>query len=468
MARRGGRAIGLVIAAALVAELGVGLLGAGVAGAQEPAGPGPGGGTEEPGSAIASDEPTGEPNGEPVPAAPERVRGTLLDKKATSGTDDDEPLAGVRITVTDDAGDQVGETRSDDDGRFVVPLPGPGTYQATIAVDDLPQGVELDEADATRVFPVNPGQSRPLIFDIGAAARRTEGKLDQFLQALADGAWFGLIVAMCAVGLSLVYGTTGLVNFAHGELVTLGAVLAYFLHQNVGWPLLLAAPAAVLLSGAAGWLLDAGFWGPIRRRGVGSVAQMVVSIGLALATVNLFLYFIGGVTRPYGDYHAQRAWSFGTVELAPKKLVSMGLCVVVLVAVAVALQRTRRGKAMRAIADNPDLASSSGIPVDSLIRLVWFFGAALAATGGVMFSVAQDVNFSQGSGLLLLLFAGITLGGLGEPYGALVGGFVVGLFVNLSVVWIDPEVKNVGALLVLILVLLVRPQGILGRLERVG
>ena len=123
---------------------------------------------------------------------------------------------------------------------------------------------------------------------------------------------------------------------------------------------------------------------------------------------------------------------------------------------------------MRAIADNPDLASSSGINVDFVIRLVWMFGAGLAALGGILFSISQDVNFDQGNSMLLLLFAAITLGGLGAAYGALVGGFVVGLFVSVSAVWVPTELKNVGALVVLILVLLVRPQGILGRRERIG
>jgi branched-chain amino acid transport system permease protein len=123
---------------------------------------------------------------------------------------------------------------------------------------------------------------------------------------------------------------------------------------------------------------------------------------------------------------------------------------------------------MRAISDNPDLAASSGINVDSVIRQVWMFGAGLAAVGGVLFSISQDVNFEEGSGLLLLLFAAITLGGLGAAYGALLGGFIIGLFVSVSTVWVPTELKNVGALAVLILVLLVRPQGILGRAERIG
>lgn len=446
------RRLALLIAAASCWLLGS-LLAPAVAGAQEP------------GSTTTTS--TTAPEREEDRAS-ERVRGTLLDKKETRQTDDDEAIEGVRVTVTDDSGKSVGEATTDEDGKFEIDLPGPGLYTATLDTETLPDEISLDESDAVRSIDVNRGQSLPLIFDIGGAARRIAGNFDRILQALVDGAYLGLILALAAVGLSLIYGTTGLVNFSHGELVTLGAIIAYWLNITIGWHLLLAAPVAMVLSGGAGWLLDAGFWGPLRRRGTGNIAQMVISIGVALALVNLFQYFIGGLTRPYSDFHAQRAWEIGSVDVAPKKLVSAIICVVLLVIVAVALQRTRTGKAMRAISDNPDLASSSGINVDGVVRLVWTFSAALAGLGGVLFSVSQDVNFEQGSSMLLLLFAAITLGGLGEAYGALIGGFVIGLLINLSTVWVSPELKNVGALLVLVLVLLIRPQGILGHAERVG
>jgi len=451
------RRLALLIAAASCWLL-CSLLAPAGAGAQEPTPTSP---TVPPTSTTSTTEPEQTGSGE-------QIRGTLVDKKETRDTDDDEALAGVRVTVTDQSGKDVGDDVTDDEGKFEVDLPGPGTYSATLDVEDLPEGIELDEQDAVRTVTVNPGQRLPLIFDIAGAARRIEGRLDLLLQALVDGAYLGLIIAMAAVGLSLIYGTTGLVNFAHGELVTLGAMLAYWLHITIGWKLVIAAPCAVVLSALAGWLIDAGFWGPLRRRGTGNIAQMVISIGVALALVNVYLYFFESRTLPYADYHAQRAWTFGTIDLPPKKAVSAIICVVLLVAVAVALQRTRTGKAMRAISDNPDLAASSGINVDGVIRLVWFFGAGLAGLGGILFSISQDVNFEQGSSMLLLLFAAVTLGGLGEAYGALIGGVVIGLFINVSTVWLSPELKNVGALAVLVVVLLVRPQGILGHAERVG
>jgi branched-chain amino acid transport system permease protein len=450
----------LVLLAVLVAAVAAAQLFGPSAGAQEP----PTTATSTPDSTPATDV-----GATPGQEGGTSVRGTLIDRKGTGNSSDDTAVKDVRITVSTAGGEPVGSATTDDDGKFLIDVPsGEGAYTAHLDTSTLPKDVKLPESAATLNFQLTPGQSRVLLFDLNAAARATTGKFDAFLQALVDGTNFGLIIAMCSVGLSLIYGTTGLVNFAHGELVTAGALVAYFFNFDLGWTLIAAAIGGVIVVALGGWLLDAGFWGPLRRRGTGHIAQMVISIGLALALVNLYLYTFGGITRPYTDYHAQPAWEIGPIDLAPKKFASTIVSLIVLILVATALQRTRTGKAMRAISDNPDLAASSGINVDSVIRLVWLFGAGLAALGGILFSVSQDVNFEEGSSILLLLFAAITLGGLGAAYGALVGGFVVGLFVNVSTVWIPTELKNVGALVVLILVLLVRPQGILGRAERVG
>lgn len=146
----------------------------------------------------------------------------------------------------------------------------------------------------------------------------------------------------------------------------------------------------------------------------------------------------------------------------------MGIELAVLVVVGFALMRTRTGKAARAVADNPALAASSGINVDRVIRIIWTVGAAIAALAGIMLGLSQNLKYTMGQDILLLIFAGVTLGGLGTAFGALVGSLVVGLFIQVSTLWVPPELKSVGALAVLIIVLLVRPQGILGRRERIG
>ncbi|PLS76695.1 MAG: branched-chain amino acid ABC transporter permease [Actinobacteria bacterium] len=420
------------------------------------------------GGATTTTAPGGQQGGageEPESEGGEEVRGRLEDRVDGELT----PVEGVKVTVATATGEEVGTAVSDDEGEFRLALPGPGQYVATLDESTLPKGVRLRTPGAnTRTFSINVGQSRPLLFPLGIRARQTTGDFDRGLQLLVEGVKFGLLIAMAAVGLSLIYGTTGLVNFAHGEIVTFGAMMAWIANQLLDVQLIPAALAAVVVTAIAAGLLDVGVWRPLRRRGTGLIAAMVVSIGLSFLLRHLFLYQFGGRTRPYGDYTLQRATQLGPVEIAPKDIFSIALSLIVLIGFGLLLQRTRWGKATRAVADNPELAASSGIDVDKVVRLVWTVGGGLAALGGVLLGVAEQVGFQMGFQLLLLMFAGITLGGLGTAYGALLGCFVVGMLVQVSTLWISSELKTVGALVVLILILLVRPQGILGQAERVG
>jgi neutral amino acid transport system permease protein len=166
----------------------------------------------------------------------------------------------------------------------------------------------------------------------------------------------------------------------------------------------------------------------------------------------------------------QEAMDIGPISLTRRDLISMATCVVILIGVALFLQRSRQGKAIRAVSDNPDLASATGINTNRVILLVWIAGGALAALGGILLGLDEQVRWNMGFTLLLLMFAAITVGGLGNPYGALAGALLIGLTVEMWT-WIFPgavELKTTGALITLILVLLVRPQGLLGRKERVG
>lgn len=393
----------------------------------------------------------------------ESVHGTLADP-------DKKPMSGVEITVKTEAGDQVGTATSDDTGEFRLELPGPGTYIAELDTKTLPSGVSLRNPDRNPLTFVvrTQGLDKTLIFPTGEGRSTGVSLWRELLQLSVEGLKFGLVIAMAAIGLSLIFGTTGLTNFAHGEMVTWGALVCWYINVRIGWHLIPAAVLAVLLGGLSGALLDRVLWRPLRKRGTGLIAMLVVSIGLSLFLRYVFLYQFGGRTRPLADYAVQRAWSLGPIEIAPKDLFSIVLSLLVLVGVALLLQATRMGKAMRAVADNPDLASSSGIDVQRVILTVWFLGGALAALGGILLALTEQASFQMGFQLLLLMFAGVTLGGLGTAYGALVGSLIVGMFVQLSTHWIPSELKNVGALLILIVILVVRPQGILGSKERVG
>jgi branched-chain amino acid transport system permease protein len=394
-------------------------------------------------------------------AVGEGVRGSIVDE-------DDEPVEGAQITVSDADGETVGTATSGADGAFQLDLPGPGEYSATIDEDTLGESTLRNPDRATLEFPIREGQQRTLLFPLGEGDRKVGGNVARVLQLLVEGVKFGLIIAMASVGLSLIFGTTGLINFAHGEMVTFGALVGWFVNVNLGLHFIPATVVAVLTGGLAGAALDKGLWRPLRRRGTGLIALLVISIGLGLLLRYLFLYQFGGNTRPFAQYAVQRAIDLGPVAIAPKDIISILLSLAVLAAVGLALMRTKAGKAMRAVADNPDLAASSGIDVERVILLVWFFGGGLAALGGVLLGLTEQVSWQMGVQLLLLMFAGVILGGLGTAFGALVGSFVVGVFIQLSTLVVAPELKNVGALVILILILLVRPQGLLGQPERLG
>jgi branched-subunit amino acid ABC-type transport system permease component len=303
----------------------------------------------------------------------------------------------------------------------------------------------------------------------------------RIIQQIINGTVFGILLALASVGLSLIYGTTGLSNFAHGEQVTLGAVLCYFFATpqpvsfplipadlHFGFPLWLAALLAIVIAGGTGWLQDRFLWNPLRRRRVGALQQMIVSIGLALALLNFLQWWVG-VQRYRLTVSIDTRFTFGNFYIGRQTLLSVIIALMVLVAVSLFLLKTRLGRATRAISDNPALASASGIRVDGIIRLVWVLATALAALGGVLLALYENgFGFDSGGRLLLLMFAAVTLGGLGQAFGALVGSLVIGLVTEVSTLFVPPDLKYASALAILILVLLVRPQGILGRAERVG
>ena len=396
------------------------------------------------------------------------IGGTLVYRAAGERT----PVEGVTLTVSQD-GTQIGTAVSDADGRWEVPLPGPGTYQVTLDGSTLPEGVTL--TDPTRVelpnVAVLSGQRRSVIFALGEGRTGGVAAYARLGSLLVAGLKLGATIALAAVGLSLIYAVTRLVNFAHAELVTLGAVAAYLVHatgSGPGWPLMLAAIPAVILVAGFGGLQGRYLWRPLRKRGTSVLSLMVVSIGLSFALRSLIQLTFGGQPVAYQDYAGQPAIEVLGIPMVPKHLVTIGVTVVVLFIVTQFLQRSRAGTAMRAVADDRDLAESSGVDVDRVIQLTWILAALLAALGGIFYGLNESVSYEMGFRILLLLFAAVVLGGLGTAYGVMVGGFVVGIAVEMSTLVLPAELKVVSGLVILIIMLLVRPQGIFGTRERIG
>jgi branched-chain amino acid transport system permease protein len=426
------------------------------------------------------------------------ITGTLQYRSDDASQTDKLPIEGGEVVVyaaelSPDGrtlvtlGEEVARGTSAADGTFFVAVPTPGDYVVEINLESLPEGVELVDADrAQLVKRLRLNQQGPVLFNLAeegsattARSRTGSSWTDSLARLTVEGIKFGLIIGMCAIGLSLIFATTGLVNFAHSEMITIGAVLTWWLNQTLGIHLLAAAPIAMVLGGVMGAGLDVGLWRPLRRRGTGLVAMMIVSIGLAIALRYFILYIFRDRRRPYAQYAVQtdNLIEVGPVGVSPKDSVMIVLSAAILVGVAMLLRFTKLGKAMRAVSDNPDLAASTGIDVNRVITLVWFMAGALVTLGAVFQGLSEQTNWLMGNQLLLLIFAGVTLGGLGTTYGAMVGSIVIGTFLFTITTrfpfmgdqaWVAPELKNIGALGVMIIILMIRPQGIFGRRERIG
>lgn len=408
--------------------------------------------------------------------------GTAIEKTVVvdleNSAADNTPVPGVTITVTNcDGKEFTGQT--DDAGDVEIPFTaGLGPVTVTIDTSTLPEDIKLRDADQTTKT-LTAGLSKlPVTFPIGPDNRDKATKWDQVPDLIYSGLLFGLILALAALGLNMIFGTTGLTNFAHGELISFGAIVAFYLSSGidlpftdsqVDLPFLVAAPLAVVLGMGFGWLQDTVLWRPLRRRGIGLIAAMIVTIGLQFFLRNIYAYITGSRFQTYNEYYTPEGKDFhGLFTYTTRDLYVAGTCIVVLLAVILALSYTRLGRATRAVADNPALAASTGINVDRVISMVWIVGTGLAALAGVFLGFQLGVTYQIGQLVLLLLFAAICVGGLGSIWGAVIGALLIGVLIDLSTLFINPDLKNAGALLLLIVILLIRPQGLLGRRERIG
>lgn len=375
--------------------------------------------------------------------------------------------AGVTVTVSQD-GEVVTEVVTDDSGVFVAEIPGNGVYKVELDTETLPEGFSLtsDGAATLDQIKVNLGDQQAQ-FRMGE--KQGGGRtLQDYATVFAKGLRLGLLLGVAAMGLSLVFGVTGLVNFSHAELVTLGGVLA-FAFDRAGLPFWLAVIPAVLLGAGVGALTDVAIWRPLRDRRLAMLSVMVVSIGLSTFGRHIIQVLMGVSSRRFSAASGQREKVYlGLFRLTPNDILVIVISLLVLIAMTVMLRHTRLGTAIRAVSDNVDLAASSGIDVNNIIRVVWALCGGLAALGGILYGLTVNVRFDMGFVLLLSMFAAVVLGGLGSAYGAVLGAIAVAVVQEMSGMFIDTSYKFVTAMAVLILVLLIRPQGILGKRERFG
>jgi len=282
------------------------------------------------------------------------------------------------------------------------------------------------------------------------------------VNGLVSGSYF----ALGAVGLTLVYGTLRLVNFAHGDLLTFGAYMAFLANVTWGVPVVVATLFAVVVTAALGVLSERVMWRPMRGRGAGLLQLMLMTLGLAFV-IRYGIQMVWGTVPRRLDVDVTDSVSFLGLRIGSTELVVVLVGFAVLLAVGAMLRGTSLGRQMRALSDDMALAEVTGIDTDRVIVATWVFAAGLAGLAGVLYTAAiGTMTPNLGFFLLLSLFAAVILGGIGNAFGALAGGLLLGLAQEWSTLLVDPRWKVAVGFAILIVVLIVRPQGLFGRAER--
>ena len=304
------------------------------------------------------------------------------------------------------------------------------------------------------------------------------------LDQLGNGLLLGIIISMASVALSLLYSVTRIVNFAHGEIIALGAIATLFLSSPIdyrvlfldkfsplGLDFLLSCILAVIVCGLFGGLLELILFRPLRKGNVGNIAVLVVTIGLSIFIRHAYLLFATGKVQNF-PLELQRRQTYLFFDMTPRNLKVLIIGILVMILIGLLLTYTKLGKAMRAVRDSEELSSVSGINSDNIILITWISSSMLAGLAGVFQATINDVRWNMGFLILLLIFAGTVLGGIGTSFGAMVGGLIIGILVQVSVglpfMEGHTEAKNAVALGIMIVILLFRPQGIFGQKERIS
>ena len=288
--------------------------------------------------------------------------------------------------------------------------------------------------------------------------------MHEFLQTTINGLSVGSIYALAAIGLTLVYGILRLVNFAHGDYMTLGAYVAFAINVSAGAPLWLAIIGALVAVAALSLFIEWTVWAPMRRRGAGMLQLLLLSLGLSFVVRFLIQFQWLGKERQL-DIDNTQAWHPFDLTISRVQVIVIVAAGILLTLVALLLKYTLLGTQLRALADNFDLAEVSGANTKRLVAFTWIVSGALAGLAGVFLGIYTIVRPDVGFIVLLSVFAAVILGGIGNAYGALAGGLLLGLIQEWSTIGdvLDPRYKEAVGFVVLILVLLVRPQGIFGQ-----
>ena len=277
---------------------------------------------------------------------------------------------------------------------------------------------------------------------------------------------FGLVstsvIALAAVGFTMQFGITNMINLAYGEVMIASAYVAYYI-DRAGLSIWLAMIGGALFGAVFSFLINRFIYAPFQRKGTAQLGMVIVSLAVSLMISNIMLPIVGYFSVSYRERFSN-LMRFGPVALTVNQIAIIFLAVAVMLGIHALLRYTRLGKAMRATAANPTLARSCGIPTQRVIDVVWLITGALCGLAGVVAALDSDsFTIASGAGFLITALAAAVLGGAGQPYGAMLGAVVIGMVTELSAAAWSPDYKEVVAFAILVLVMVLRPQGLLAR-----
>jgi branched-subunit amino acid ABC-type transport system permease component len=286
--------------------------------------------------------------------------------------------------------------------------------------------------------------------------------VELYVAALGFGLVSVSVIAIAAVGFTMQFGITNMINLAYGEVMIVCAYAAFYVNQ-AGVNIWVAMIAGALAGAVLSFLLNRFLYAPFQRKGTNLIGMVIVSLAASLMIANVLLPIVGYYTSSYVMDQGPLLRSNGLV-LTTAQIAIIAVAVILMLAIHGVLRYTRLGKAMRATAANPTLARNCGIPTQRVIDVVWLVTGALCGVAGVVAGMnSENFAVSSGAGYLITIIAAAVLGGAGQPYGAMIGAFIIGMVTELSAAAISPEYKEVVAFGILVLVMVLRPQGLLAK-----
>lgn len=283
---------------------------------------------------------------------------------------------------------------------------------------------------------------------------------------LINGIVLGCVYGLGAIGITMIFGILRFGHFAHGDMMTSGAYIALALVWASGMPVLWVLPAAMVLTALLGAGVHWAFYRPLDKGGNSTIVIVIASFGVALMLRSLVQLFFGVDIVTYQRGFQTPIWIADTIRILPRHIWIIGLTIALVIVLHLFLTRSRLGKAMRAMSDNPSLARISGIGTTKVILAAWAIGGALAAAGGVFLGIDTQLNSQMGWNLILPMFAAAVLGGIGNPIGAALGALVVGIAEELvTYPWfgeplLSPAYKSAVSFAILVALLIWRPTGL--------